>query len=760
MPTFSRKPLAAVVVMLNLWPGAHLMANEFSLVNDQIEVDGVGTVALASDGSLDNISATINDPLPGNIPDINFTLTNNNSESGQYDVRLGLIIQQQGTSRRLEAIMGVVRVTVDGTGDISNIDVLTSEPLTVTIRQDGVTLEYSNDADIGVIQTAGANVTVSASAINNALVNANPVIAEMVNALTLSGHYNYRIAMQPVAGDFSVGTVDTDSNFMPLARMQSACDLDGTSTSGFNFMLGDAGSFSSAYAVHGVLSLGGATSPSSGFSPLTEQCTEAPSTEPEPDATAAGAAADADESIARAQDAIAAGDGDAVQQEVDDAVASLQEALAALQQQRIGEGSTNQSQLLALAATFTDLGEMLASAASTLPESPALDAVDTLNNNLLELLDLLTEKTDTLTSTDKQQIQAAVIQTLEANRAQLAAQDSDDQAALLRKRDVLTQVLVVQAALGIDLSGTQVEQQRELNAELLAQFDSSNAGGANPFVFTPISTVPSTFLGSTLGNYNVDTGPINPGVSDLSALSIPESPGAILGSDGLITLRTTDNRAFRYQFTSVAFVPTDALQNGIYNAPNGALYSIDDGVIVEFAAAPANLQAFNSAVMSLGYSAAVEGPGVVNIELDGGERLSAAFRFEDVIDATGECSSVTFVAPMGQPTSANYVFTAQCNNGITQTLVPVVLEQSLYNTIINSGLSVSNSRDTGVLQVENVGAFRPDFFVYPLSPEDAVFLNNNAYLEGVALQAGDFNNDGKTDYRLLSVRGKQTLWGL
>lgn len=777
MPTFSKKPLAAIVVLLNLLPASNLLANEFSLTDDLITVDGIGTVALASNGALANISATINDPVPANIPDINFTLINNNTQSGQYDVRLGLIIQQQGSSRRLESIMGVVRVTVDGTGSITAVDVLNSEPLSVKIRQDGITVTYTNAADIGVIQTSGANVTVSASAINNALASSNADIADMVNALTLSGHYNYRIAMQPVAGEFSVGTVDDDSDFVALARMQSSCELDNASTSGANFILGDAASFNAAYAVHGVLSLGGATSPSAGFSPLTEDCDTAPGpVEPLPIQAVTNANENAAAGLARAQAAIDSRNPNAAKNEARDAVDNLKDALVQLKQQRADDGSANQTQLMALTSTFISLGQTI-QAAVALPGAPVFDEIDELNSDMQDLMTLLLDKKDTLSVSDKNSIQDAVLQTLAANGLQ--SSDQDDESTQRRNKAALQQVLNAQAELDIQVSAEQVSEQRNLNSRY--QANNSN-GGSRPeqFLFGPAANVSSNFLGNRLGSNRVDTGPINSALTasnavnsnallssvlntdaaNQSELSIPAQPGAIVDSDGLITLRTEDNRAFRYQFTGVAFVPEQALANGIYNAPNGALYSVDNGVIVEFAAAPANLQTFNAAVAALGYSASTEGPGLVNISLDNGERLSAAFRFEDLVNATGECSTITFAAPSGQPTSADFVFTAQCNNGVTQTLVPVVLEQALYDTIINSGLNIRNSRDTGYLQVDGVGAFRPDFFVYPLTLEDEVFLNSNAYLEGVALQGGDFNGDGRTDYRVLSARGKQTLWGL
>ncbi len=753
MSRLNQKPLAAAVVMLSLWPSATLMANDFSLQDNLIQVDGVGSVNLSSDGTLDTINASISAPVPSNIPDINFTLINNNTQSGQYDLRLGLIIEQQGSNNRLESILGVVRVTVDGSGNVTNITLLDTEALSVIIRRGSVVVTYTNEADIGVIQSAGANVTISASAINTALVNSNAAIADMVNALTLSGHYNYRITMQAVGDDFRVGTTDS-GNFTALARMQTVCELDPASTSGQNFILGHSTSFGSAYAVHGILSLGGATSPSSGFSPLTESCEETPPpgpVQPLPVQAVTNANENAAAGLARAQAAIDANNPNAAKEEAREAVDNLRDALVQLNQQREQEGSTNQAQLLALLETFGNLGQTLKAAREML-DAPVSEEVDDMNTDLINLLELLTDKSETLNIADRLSIESSITQTLAANDADIS--ENDDEQTLLQRKNQLELLLKTQTEIGVDISEDQASQQRNINSKLLQGLSSV----PNPFtrvLFPPVRNTSSPAFGDKFRNNLV-----NDGIPGTQALSIPEEPGAIRDEDGLITARAEDGRVFRYQFTAAAFVPEQTMADGLYNAPNGALYSVDGGVVMEIAAAPANLQTLRYSVEEMGFSAALEGPGILNIALDNGDHVSAAFRLEDLADAVGFCTEIGFVPPSGHPGSAEFVFTAECNNGISQTLVPVVLEQALYATLAGSGLSVRNSRDTGYLDVEGVGIFRPDFFVLPLTTEDQSFLDSQSNLEGIALQAGDFDGDGNIDYRLLSARGKQILWGL
>jgi len=750
MPVFNKKPLTAMVVMLTLCSGTSVFANEFSLQGDQIDVDTVGLVNIAANGELDPISATIPAPAVGNIPDINFTLVNNNTTAGQYDVRMGLVIQAQANNNRLEANLGVVRVTVDGTGTVTNIALLNSEDMTVIGRRGPLTLTYtSSPTNVGVIQTSGANVTISANAINTALINGDPDLEDLVNGLTLAGHYNYRIALQPVSGSFSVGT--TASGYAPLARMQSSCALDPTSASSYSFSLGLAGSFSSAYAVHGVLSLGGATSPGAGFTPLTEQCEDTtPVDEYPPIPDVNDEINEANAALNSAQQAINNGDQEAAVDAINDALDALDDAKDLLEQQAGQLGEANQTQLLSLLETIGNLADTIADAQEAL-DIGLSDEVEELNELLGDVLALLTDKTDTLSNSELALIENAVTQVLAANSE---ANADDDVDAIKRQLD---RIMRVQGAIAPPISLEQRLEIIRLNALLNARLTWENH--FSRLLFLPLSldkfftAINNQLLGTLFSTFMV-----NPDQSH--ALTIPDEPGAIKDGNNIITARGEDGRAFRYIFTGISFIEPGTMANGLYNAPNGALYSVQDDVIIEFAAAPANLQTFESAINGQGFTMEIEGPGIVNIKLDNGDRVSTAFRFEDLADSMGECTSITFTAPTGHPTSTDYVFVAKCNNGIEQTLVPVVLDQALYDTIAYSGLNILNSRDTGYLQVEGVGVFRPDYFVLPLTGEQQSFFNANKNLEGVALQAGDFDGNGKTDYRLLTARGSQILWGL
>lgn len=753
MPTFTKKPLTAMVVMLTLLPGTAALANEFSLAGNQINVDGTGAVALDANGAFANISTDINSPVPTNIPDIEFTLENNNTTSGQYDLRLGLVIQQQGSNNRLESVLGVIRVTVDGSGTITSITLPNTENVEVTVRRGSATLNYSNNSNAGILTTTGASVTISAAAISQQLIGSDPVFADLVNALAEDGHYNYRVTLQPTGTDASVGTTHSGS-FTPLARMQTSCSLDTASTSAFTFTMNYADRFPAAYAAHGVISLGGATSPSSGFSPLTEACEDVlpPDVPPVPEVNdAVGAAQNA---TTLAEQAIAANDQEAVVEHVEDAIAGVLEAVQLLTEQSVEEGSANQQQLLTVIQTLDSLAETLENAQQEL-DLDLSDQVAEINNTLVNVLELLTEKIDTLDVLNRLDIEQAVTQVVAANNA--AHETSEHEATVtdaLRIKIQLERLLMLQATLAVRPTEVQANEQSDLNSYLINALQSIESP-LQRLVFQPFQAGYENLLGDVFQTYRV-----NERTPNLLAIDAPDQPGAIRDSDGLVTARGEDGRVFRYQFTGVAFVPEGEFEDGLYNAPNGALFSVDDGVIIEFAAAPANLAAFNSSITGMGYSIEYERAGIANILLDNGERVSAAFRFEDMADTTGNCTQISFVEPSGHPASADYVFIAECNNGISQALVPVVLDQALYDTLAYSGLTLLNSRDTGYLQVGGVGVFRPDFFVQPLGLNERIYFNANKNQEGIALQAGDFDGNGTIDYRVLSERGVQTLWGL
>ena len=83
-----------------------------------------------------------------------------------------------------------------------------------------------------------------------------------------------------------------------------------------------------------------------------------------------------------------------------------------------------------------------------------------------------------------------------------------------------------------------------------------------------------------------------------------------------------------------------------------------------------------------------------------------------------------------------------------------------YTTIANAGLEALTDRNTGIIQIKNLGNFRPSFFASALSTADQTYLNANKNADGVAFRSKDANGDGRMDYEFLTSTGVQLFYGL
>ena len=235
-----------------------------------------------------------------------------------------------------------------------------------------------------------------------------------------------------------------------------------------------------------------------------------------------------------------------------------------------------------------------------------------------------------------------------------------------------------------------------------------------------------------------------------------ESPDIAIDSAGRLTYT---NGTEKYIGKSIVrFVPEE-IPEGVSRLPNGKTLSVRFGVATEVAPAAFDEASFSAAVSGAGFTLSYKDNGSIAIVLNNNETFSGAFAYDN-LGTTTSCGAVSFTAPTGSPTDADYAFIANCADGATQRITPFANTDAFYTTLANAGISASTDRNTGIVTIPAVGSFKPSFFVTPLSVNDAAYYNANKNTDGIAFRAKDANGDGKTDYDMISATGVQTMYGL
>ncbi len=211
--------------------------------------------------------------------------------------------------------------------------------------------------------------------------------------------------------------------------------------------------------------------------------------------------------------------------------------------------------------------------------------------------------------------------------------------------------------------------------------------------------------------------------------------------------------------TRAHILPPD-VGDGVHTLQHGATLLVDGTLGLEVSPFALDLNAFASELAEMGFALSQQGDGTVLIELGADEHFSGAFAYDNLYGQSTQCDAVSIEAPTGSPLSPDYRFAVICDGGAVQHVTPAIHDEAFYDVLLANGLAVSTDRNTGLLVIEDVGQFRPDYFVLPLTAEQQAWLAENAGPLDVALQATDVNNNGITDYLLLSAAGVQVIFGL
>jgi hypothetical protein len=203
----------------------------------------------------------------------------------------------------------------------------------------------------------------------------------------------------------------------------------------------------------------------------------------------------------------------------------------------------------------------------------------------------------------------------------------------------------------------------------------------------------------------------------------------------------------------------DTMPNGTINMPNGSILYIEDGDGIGLAPQAYDADGLSALLIEAELSPSSSDDGSMEITIEAGVNFKAVFAYDDIGTPTEACGEISIALPTGDAADAAHSYEISCSNGVTQHLLPFLGDTALYENIINIGLDVSTDRNTGIITVEQVGQFKPSFFIFDLTFEEDVFLSQNGP-EGFAFQARDENGDGNMDFVYLTENGSQILYGL
>lgn len=268
-------------------------------------------------------------------------------------------------------------------------------------------------------------------------------------------------------------------------------------------------------------------------------------------------------------------------------------------------------------------------------------------------------------------------------------------------------------------------------------------------------------------------GPASGGISGFSALNDMTSRTlTVLAAEGDDSVVTTDESTgtmtfklagttFKVRPLAVKAVP-DGVNASIDMLSDGRVVIIsEEGVALEVAPTSIDLISFAYKVESMAFPLTLREDGSFELALAGEDKFTGTFTYEDASSSSTEaCSDATFAADANPVNSPSYAFTMTCENGETQRIVPFVADSNFYESVDDADIAVTTDRNTGIISVNGIGLFKPDFFSTAPNDAEAEFQAQNADSNGIAYMPTDANGDGRMDYKIISESRVQIMYAV
>jgi len=203
------------------------------------------------------------------------------------------------------------------------------------------------------------------------------------------------------------------------------------------------------------------------------------------------------------------------------------------------------------------------------------------------------------------------------------------------------------------------------------------------------------------------------------------------------------------------------LTPGVVTQPDGRLTLIgSQGVAMDLAPTAEDTIALAIALDDMGFPMTFRNDGSFELALAGNDKFTGTFGF-DTLPAgdRAACGDMTFAPTANiEVNHPDYVFTAECENGITQNIAPFVAEAGMYESLANGGFTLLTNRNTGVISVEGVGDFKPSFFSSTPTEAEVAYQAQNTDSLGIAYMPMDVNGDGRIDFKIISDTRVQIMY--
>lgn len=735
---------------------------QFVLQNNQLTISaGSGTTftTQAKTISAGGVVEKFNDVPSTNgvgIPSFSFTILENDEvPDGTYDFSVGVVIDDQNSARQMEAIVGTLTLVVNGNNITGTIP---AQDLEIRGRNGAgslsVTATVNNAGANGPVNINGGTVTFDAAELITRLRNKfNSITDIILDEFDDPATYDYSIVAKQLSGPaiaFGTATIPSPGTFTAFPTIATAStefELGSPSTGSLNGGYIVVGEFNVVYVA-----------PDDGSTPGDELEEDAEELDDALDNIVIPATGPISaEVITQVNDAITdAGElADNTATGLAAGTVTVDSALTLL---------TTVNRSLTLAGTATQAGGTVNTTA----------AVKTINS-VADVMAAVAGKT--LTPAQVTAVVDLAINTLAGATNLIGADATTDSVVAIvnASTSILQQASAIAGTVSLEIA----EQIRQLGEQAISALlpnlpDSITQGvdlGDTEAVQELLRSVPGALQqalkgAATLtaeGTVTTENGAFTPG--DLISLILSgedslESSDVSTTTDELSGNFTIGTPTERYVTASPIYrlVP-ESIPEGVSFLPNGTAVLVGNGIATELAPTAFDSVGFDDFVTDAGLALTYRDNGTVNIDLGSSQRFSGAFAFDNLISATS-CGEIGVSAPAGNPTAPGYAFTLTCANGPVQHITPIADNELFYTTIVNAGLNVSTDRNTGVVIIENVGTFKPSFFVTPLTVSDQAYLNTNQNADGVVFRASDVNGDGKMDYEFIASSGVQVFYGL
>jgi len=714
-----------------------------------ISVPGTSFSQVATLDNLGAVSSVTGVPTTGTLttPSFSFTLeeTGAAGTSGTYAV--GIVLDEQGSSRRLEVFIPGVVLTFDGSGNLTgtlsnptvNIygrdtlgatSVLVPVPSGGSVNFNGSTLSFSAASQIALIQAQGGILADITTSINN-------------TGLT----YDYTVILKNTAGQLYSFTHDVNGT-------PTAFPASGAAEFVIAGSAADAATLNGGQKLTGTVTFAAAAPPPGGGAPAPTECDDGFTLV---DDECLAPSEQAEENLDDANAAVTALDADSTPEEITAAVEDLTDTGGEIADLLGDDNADNELGLAFINVARTGTARVaLFGGDATLVISDLSSLLITIGR-VAENLNPASLSAQQLTT-----LNSDTVDTIDSVTDLVAASGSLSEAAQESLTNSAESLLAGSVSAN---SGTLNTQNRTALVTLVDVLEPS---------FKPRLAVPAQIytplageLGATLEAIEVEPDPVTNVIDFTLTRVLSISPGDISAPNADFSAIILDANAANTSFTNIESgvdfvadiasmaIVASSVAEGVFELPNGNILVVGDNISMTLSPASFDIDAFTDGVTAANAEIILLPNGGLSIS-DGVIVAVATFGAD-----AGNSGSATFGGPTGADESdANYFFTVNYGNGVTQTLQPLINDDAFYDSVQGFGYAVSTDRASGIITIDSIGDFRPAYVVRPITFAEGFNHNLNKDASGVSYAVTDANSDGVMDAVVFTDSSVQIVFGM